>query len=1216
MTGDSMTNDNGTNDNVTGDNKWQFWIDRGGTFTDFVIRAPDGKLTTHKLLSENPERYKDAALQGIRETLGVEGDAPLPEGLVEAVKMGTTVATNALLERKGERTLLAVTRGFADQLRIGYQNRPNIFARRIELPELLYESVVEIDERLSAEGDVLIPLDETAARQSLQGAFDDGIRSVAICFMHGYRYHDHEAAVGKIARDIGFTQVSVSHEVSPLMKFVGRGDTTVVDAYVSPILRRYVDLIAAQTGDARLMFMQSNGGLADARFFQGKDSILSGPAGGIVGAAQTAHMAGFDKIIGFDMGGTSTDVAHYDGEYERAFETLVAGVRMRAPMMNIHTVAAGGGSILHFDGSRYRVGPDSAGANPGPACYRRGGPLCVTDANVMLGKIQAEFFPRVFGPKADEALDDAVVREKFAAMATEIEAATGDKRSPVEVADGFLKIAVDNMANAIKQISVQRGYDVTNYTLNCFGGAGGQHACLVADALGMTRVFVHPFAGVLSAYGMGLAEQRIIRERAVENTLSDALVAELETAIEELSVEGRREIESQGVAADEISTITKVHLRYEGTDTALIVDFAPMKDMLAAFEVAHMQQFGFIAPEKSNIVEALTVEVIGGGQGVEDAELTIDPNAVAGDPLGHADMYAAGESRQAAVYDRDDLPPGVRVDGPAVIIDPNATTVIEPGWQAEITARNHMVITRIEERPQGHAVGTEADPVMLEVFNNLFMSIAEQMGVVLQNTSYSVNIKERLDFSCAVFDDNGNLVANAPHIPVHLGSMSESVQTITRERAGTVKPGDVFVLNAPYNGGTHLPDVTVMTPVFDEADKDILFYVASRGHHAEIGGKTPGSMPADSRHIDEEGVLIDNFQLVDQGRLREKELEELFMSAPYPTRNFHHNLGDLKAQIAANEKGAQELRKMVAHFGLDVVLAYMKHVQDNAEESVRRVIESLSDGEYEYEMDFGAKVKVAITVHPETRTATIDFTGTSPQQDNNFNITHAVAVAAVLYTFRLMVDADIPLNAGCLKPLNIIVPEDCMLRPKYPAAVVAGNVETSQAITDSILGALGLMGASQGTMNNFTFGNANYQYYETICGGAGAGADFDGTDAVHTHMTNTRLTDPEILEWRFPVILDSFEIRRGSGGAGKHHGGDGVVRRVKFREQMTASMLSGHRIIPPYGMKGGAEGEVGHNYVQRADGSVTEQGGTDSTEVYDGDVYVIETPGGGGYGTP
>ncbi|MEX2453183.1 MAG: hydantoinase B/oxoprolinase family protein [Rhodospirillaceae bacterium] len=1196
--------------------KWQFWIDRGGTFTDFVIRAPDGKLSTHKLLSENPERYKDAALQGIRDTLGVAKDEPLPDGVIEAVKMGTTVATNALLERKGERTVLAVTRGFADQLRIGYQNRPNIFARRIELPELLYEAVVEIDERYTAEGEELRPVDTDAARTALEAAFDDGIRSVAICFMHGYRYHDHEAAVAAIARDIGFTQVSVSHEVSPLMKFVGRGDTTVVDAYVSPILRRYVDLIAAETGDARLMFMQSNGGLADARFFQGKDSILSGPAGGIVGAAQTARLAGFEKIIGFDMGGTSTDVAHYDGEYERAFETLVAGVRMRAPMMNIHTVAAGGGSILHFDGSRYRVGPDSAGANPGPACYRRGGPLCVTDANVMTGKIQAEFFPSVFGPDANEPLDEAVVREKFAALAKRIEDETGDRRSPVEVADGFLKIAVDNMANAIKQISVQRGYDVTEYTLNCFGGAGGQHACLVADALGMTRVFVHPFAGVLSAYGMGLAEQRLIRERAVEATLDDALVADLAKTVDELAADGRREMESQGVAPGEISHVAKVHLRYDGTDTALVVDFAPMADMVAAFEAAHMQQFGFIAPEKSNIVEALTVEAIGGGLRVDDEELALDPDAEPATPMGHAEMYAAGQTRRAPVFDRTDLAPGEKVSGPAVIADANATTVVEPGWQAEITPRNHLVMTRIEARPTAHAVGTEADPVMLEVFNNLFMSIAEQMGVVLQNTSYSVNIKERLDFSCAIFDQDGDLVANAPHIPVHLGSMSESVKTIIRERGDTVKSGDVFVLNAPYNGGTHLPDVTVMTPVFDEAGARILFYVASRGHHAEIGGKTPGSMPPDSRHIDEEGVLIDNFQLVDQGRLREKELEELFTTAPYPTRNFHHNLGDLKAQIAANEKGAQELRKMVAHFGLDVVLAYMKHVQDNAEESVRRVIERLTDGSFESEMDFGAKIKVTITVHPETRSATVDFTGTSPQQDNNFNITHAVAVAAVLYTFRLMVDSDIPLNAGCLKPLDIVVPEDCMLRPKYPAAVVAGNVETSQAITDTILGALGLMGASQGTMNNFTFGNANHQYYETICGGAGAGADFDGTDAVHTHMTNTRLTDPEILEWRFPVILESFAIRRGSGGAGKHKGGDGVIRRIRFREQVTASILSGHRRIPPYGMKGGLPGAVGKNYVVRTDGTITPQGGTDSTELQPGDIYVIETPGGGGYGTP
>ena len=1194
--------------------KWQFWIDRGGTFTDFVIRAPDGKLSTHKLLSDNPERYEDAALQGIRETIGLGDDAPLPKGVIEAIKMGTTVATNALLERNGERTLLAVTRGFADQLRIGYQNRPNIFARKIELPELLYETVIEIDERLSAEGDVLTPLDEDEARGSLQQAYDSGVRSVAICFMHGYRFHDHERIVAAIARDIGFTQVSVSHEVSPLMKFVGRVDTTVVDAYVSPILRRYVDLIASQTGDARLMFMQSNGGLADARFFQGKDSILSGPAGGIVGAAKTAQMAGYDKIIGFDMGGTSTDVAHYDGEYERAFETLVAGVRMRAPMMNIHTVAAGGGSILHFDGSRYRVGPDSAGANPGPACYRRGGPLCVTDANVMLGKVQAEFFPNVFGPNADQPLDDGIVHQKFEALAAEIETATGNKRTPVEVADGFLKIAVDNMANAIKQISVQRGYDVTDYTLNCFGGAGGQHACLVADALGMTRVFVHPFAGVLSAYGMGLAEQRIIRERAVEETLNDEMIGNLRSVVEVLSADGTQEMVSQGVEVSSVSVVAKAHLRYEGTDTALVVDFGSRTEILKRFEDLHMQQFGFIAPEKANIVEAITVEIIGGGQNIADEELDLVINSEPAIPLGHADMYAGNTSQTAPVYDRDALSPGKTVGGPAVIIDANATTVVEPGWQAEITARNHMVIVRIQERLAEHAIGTEADPVMLEVFNNLFMSIAEQMGVVLQNTSYSVNIKERLDFSCAIFDTEGQLVANAPHIPVHLGSMSESVQTIVRERGEDVKPGDVFVLNAPYNGGTDLPDVTVMTPVFDREGRDILFYVASRGHHAEIGGKTPGSMPPDSRHIDEEGVLIDNFQLVDQGRLRERELEELFTTAPYPTRNFHHNLGDLKAQIAANEKGVQELRKMVDHYGLGVVIAYMKHVQDNAEETVRRVIQNLSDGEFEYEMDFGAKVKVAITVHPETRSATVDFTGTSRQQDNNFNITHAVAVAAVLYTFRLMVDDDIPLNAGCLKPLNIIVPEDCMLRPKYPAAVVAGNVETSQAITDTILGALKLMGASQGTMNNFTFGNANYQYYETICGGAGAGADFDGTDAVHTHMTNTRLTDPEILEWRFPVILDSFSIRRGSGGKGKYRGGDGVIRRVKFREQMTASMLSGHRVVPPYGMKGGSQGRLGRNYVERVDGSVIEQGGTDSVEVYDGDVYVIETPGGGGYG--
>ena len=1195
---------------------WQFWIDRGGTFTDFVAQTPDGNLVTHKLLSENPERYEDAALQGIRDLLGLDDGAPMPTGSIDAVKMGTTVATNALLERKGERTVLLITRGFADALRIGYQNRPHLFARHIVLPELLYERVIEIDERYSADGEEMAAVDLDGARAALEAAQRDGIQSVAIVFVHGYRHHDHEIAVARLAREIGFGQVSVSHEVSPLMKLVGRGDTTVVDAYVSPILRRYVDRIRNELGDVHLLFMQSNGGLADARFFRGKDSILSGPAGGIVGAVRTSAMAGYDKIISFDMGGTSTDVAHYNGEYERAFETLVAGVRMRAPMMRIHTVAAGGGSILHFDGTRYRVGPDSAGANPGPACYRRGGPLCVTDANVMVGKIQGRFFPKVFGPNADEALDEDIVREKFAALAAEIESATGDRRTPVEAAEGFLMIAVENMAKAIKQISIQRGYDVTEYTLNCFGGAGGQHACLVADALGVTRVFVHPFAGVLSAYGMGLADLRVMRERAVEATLDDGTVGDIEKIFDEMEADGRAEMERQGGNPSRTTALRKVHLRYEGTDSPLIVDFADRAGIVAEFEEAHHQQYGFIAPEKQHIVEAVNVEVISGAAEVADSEFELGP----GDPpdsLAETETYMAGASQRTVVYDRESMRPGCRVAGPAVIIEANATTVVEPGWAAEINRYDQMILDRVEPRPGQASVGTEADPVMLEVFNNLFMSIAEQMGVVLQNTSYSVNIKERLDFSCAVFDPDGSLVANAPHIPVHLGSMGESVKTVAEQRRGTIVPGDVFMLNTPYNGGTHLPDVTVITPVFDEAGRDILFYVASRGHHAEIGGITPGSVPPTSKHIDEEGVLIDNFQLVSGGRLLEAETEKLFTTAPYPTRNFRHNLADLKAHIAGNEKGVQELRKMVAHFGLDVVHAYMQHVQDNAEECVRRVLGVLTDGSYEYEMDSGAKICVSIAVDHDRREAVIDFTGTAPQQNSNFNAPSSVCMAAVLYVFRLMIDDDIPLNAGCLKPLNVIIPKGCMLAPEYPAAVVAGNVETSQAVTNALIGALGIMAAGQGTMNNFTFGNdAGYQNYETICGGAGAGPDYDGTNAIHTHMTNTLATDPEILEWRIPVILQSFTIRHGSGGRGRHRGGDGVIRRVQFREAMTAAIVSLSRRVAPFGMAGGEPGMCGHNYVERTDGAIEELTGTDSAEMNPGDVFVIETPGGGGYGKP
>ena len=1196
--------------------RWQFWIDRGGTFTDFVAQKPDGALVTHKLLSENPERYEDAALQGIRDLLGIEAAGEIPADAIETVKMGTTVATNALLERKGDRTILLITRGFRDALRIGYQNRPLLFARHIVLPELLYERVVEIDERYSAEGEEMVPVDLDGARQALEEAKRDGIESVAIVFVHGYRHHDHEIEVARLAREVGFGQVSVSHEISPLMKLVGRGDTTVVDAYVSPILRRYVDRIRDELGETRLMFMQSNGGLADARFFRGKDSILSGPAGGIVGAVRTSAMAGYDKIVSFDMGGTSTDVAHYDGEYERSFETLVAGVRMRAPMMQIHTVAAGGGSILHFDGTRYRVGPDSAGANPGPACYRRGGPLCVTDANVMVGKIRASVFPRVFGPNADEALDEEAVRGKFAALAAEIERETGDRRTPVEVAEGFLMIAVENMAKAIKQISIQRGHDVTGYTLNCFGGAGGQHACLVADSLGISRVFIHPFAGVLSAYGMGLADLRVMRERAVEAILDDALLDDVEKILDEMEEQGRVEMARQGGDPARTYTLRKVHLRYQGTDSPLIVDFADRKAIVAEFEAAHHLQYGFIAPEKNHIVEAVTVEVIASAPDVVDPAVAMG-SAEPPSPVDEVETYMAGERHATRLYDREEMKPGCKVSGPAVIIEANATTVVEPGWAAEINRYDQMILNRVVPRPGQASVGTEVDPVMLEVFNNLFMSIAEQMGVVLQNTSYSVNIKERLDFSCAIFGPDGSLVANAPHIPVHLGSMSESVRTVSEQRAGTIVPGDVFMLNTPYNGGTHLPDVTVITPVFDEAGEHILFYVAARGHHADIGGTTPGSVPPDSKHIDEEGVLIDNFQLVSGGRLLEKETEALFTGAPYPTRNFKNNLADLKAHIAGNEKGVQELRKMVAHFGLDVVHAYMKHVQDNAEECVRRVLGVLTDGSYEYEMDSGARICVDIEVDRENREAIIDFTGTSPQQNSNFNAPSSVCMAAVLYVFRLMVDDEIPLNAGCLKPLRVIIPEGCMLAPRYPAAVVAGNVETSQAVTNALIGALGIMGAGQGTMNNFTFGdNAGYQNYETICGGAGAGPGFDGAHAVHTHMTNTRATDPEILEWRFPVVLESFTIRDGSGGAGANKGGNGIVRRVLFQAPMTAAIVSSHRRVPPFGMAGGSPGKTGHNYVERADGTVDELTGTDMTQMNAGDRFIIETPGGGGYGPP
>ena len=1195
---------------------WQFWIDRGGTFTDVVARRPDGVLVTRKLLSETVKgdgeadvRYADPAVAAIRNLLGVAEGQPIPGDRIEAVRLGTTVATNALLERQGEPTVLVITRGFRDALRIAYQNRPRLFDRQIVLPELLYSRVVEARERVAADGEVLVPLDEAGAARSLRAAYADGFRAVAVVCLHGYRFPAHEQRIGQIARGIGFTQVSLSHETSPLMKLVPRGDTTVADAYLSPILGRYVERVTDELRGVRLQFMQSSGGLTDARTFRGKDSILSGPAGGIVGMARTSAAAGFDRVIGFDMGGTSTDVSHYAGEYERQYETQVAGFRMRAPMLSIHTVAAGGGSILRFESGRYQVGPQSAGANPGPAAYRRGGPLTVTDANVMLGRIQPGYFPRVFGPGGHQPLDAGTVRDRFAALAAEI----GDGRSPEQVAAGFLEIAVANMANAIKKISVQRGYDVTEYVLATFGGAGGQHACAVADALGMTRVLIHPYAGVLSAYGMGLADVTAMRETALELPLGEQAGPDLQAALDRLDAQARAELASQGVPDERIRAVRRVHLRYDGTDTALVVPAGSPETMAKAFEEAYLRRFSFLMPDKPVTVEAVSVELIGSSEPVGHGLASRPPRRDRPARPAAARVFTGGRWARVPLHRREDLAAGAAVPGPAIIVEANATTVVEPGWTATLDIRNYLVLNRSGPAPARQAIGTGADPVRLEIFNNLFMSIAEQMGYRLQATAHSVNVKERLDFSCAIFDVEGNLIVNAPHMPVHLGSMGESVKEVIAARRGTMKPGDAYMLNDPYHGGTHLPDITVITPVFS-GDGEILFYVASRGHHAEIGGITPGSMPAFSTRIEEEGVLIRNWLLVENGSLREAQTAQMLRGAPYPSRNTGANLADLRAQIAANEKGARELRAMVGHYGLDVVRAYMGHVQDNAEESVRRVIAVLQDGCYAYELDNGSVIRVAIRVDRASRTAEIDFTGTSAQLPDNFNAPSSVAMAAVLYVFRTLVEDDIPLNSGCLQPLRVIIPPGTMLAPEYPAAVVAGNVETSQAVTGALYAALGNLAGGSGTMNNLTFGNDRHQYYETVASGSGGGDGFAGTDVVQTHMTNSRLTDPEVLEWRYPVRVLSHEIRPGSGGPGRWPGGNGARRRIRFLEPMTVTMLSGHRRVPAHGMAGGGPGALGRHWIEHPDGSATSMRGCDSITVQAGDTLVLETPGGGGFG--
>lgn len=1129
--------------------------------------------------------------------------------------MGTTLATNALLERKGEPTLLLITEGFGDLLKIGYQNRPELFALEIVKSQPLYDKVIEVDERYSAEGEELRKLNLESVTKGLETAYDDGFRSVAIVFMHGYRYTDHEKSVAEIARKIGFDQVSASHEVIPLMKIVTRGDTTTADAYLTPVLKSYLQVMDSELGDKKLMLMQSNGGVAYAKSVAVKDSILSGPAAGVVGAVKICADAGFHKIISFDMGGTSTDVALFDGEFEHSEITEVSGIRIRAPMISLRAVAAGGGSIIKFENERYQVGPESAGADPGPACYRKGGPLTITDCNLLLGRLHPEHFPKIFGPAGDQPLDKNTVNAQFSDLTSRINRETSSSKTREQVAEGFLRIAVENMANAIKKISVQKGYDLTDYILCSFGAAGGQHACMVADILGIKTIIIHPHAGVLSAYGIGLADHKIVEEHTIEEDLTPEEVTRIDSLFKALSASGKKELLKQGALEENLEVYRSVNLRYDGTDTALPVPFGEIDEMLTGFEEAHRHRFGFIFKGKPISIESVFIATTC-RTNISDVNYTESITGHELIPETTVKVFLQKSWHKIPLFYRERTQQGDKINGPAIVVEKYGTNILEPGWSAEINELNHLIFKRSVSADASVPVDTEADPMLLEIFNNLFISIAEQMGYTLQSTAHSVNIKERLDFSCAIFDSGGSLVANAPHIPVHLGSMSETVQAIISSRGEDLRPGEVIAHNAPYNGGTHLPDITVVTPVFDERENEILFYVASRGHHTDVGGITPGSIPPNSSTIEEEGILIENFTLVKDGRLRISEFSNLLTSGIYPARNPLQNLSDAKAQIAANEKGLRELLKMVRQFGLEVVKAYMQHVQDNAESSVKRLLGVLKEGSFNYEMDNGSVICVRISIDRDSRTACIDFSGTSGQSPDNFNAPVSVCKAAVLYVLRTLIDVEIPLNDGCLKPIELVIPEGCMLNPEYPAAVVAGNVETSQYIVDALFGALGIMAASQGTMNNFTFGSSRHQYYETICGGSGAGPGFNGADAVHTHMTNTRLTDPEVFEWRFPVLLENFSIRKGSGGEGVFKGGDGVIRKIRFRERVNASIVSGHRLVPPYGMKGGSPGVTGRNRMEREDGSQVELPGCTSIELDEGEAVIIETPGGGGYGAP
>jgi 5-oxoprolinase (ATP-hydrolysing) len=1191
------------------DSGWRIWIDRGGTFTDVVARRPDGTFRVVKLLSENPERYTDAALAGVWMALGLEADAALPAGLVADVRIGTTIATNALLERKGAATLLVVNVGFGDLLRIGHQARPRLFDLAIRKPEPLYTEVAEVSARIDVEGRQLAPLDEVEVRRLFAGARARGMEACAIALIHAWKFPEQEGRLAELAREAGFAQISTSSGASPLTGLVARAQTTVADAYLSPVLRAYVSRVGQDLRETKLSFMQSNGGLASAELFSGKDAVLSGPAGGVVGAAKAGEAAGFANIIGFDMGGTSTDVSLYAGKFERTFETEIAGASLRTPMMAVHTVAAGGGSILAFDGARMRVGPESAGADPGPAGYRRGGPATVTDANILLGRIQPEHFPAIFGPNGDEPLDESAVIDRFAWLAAEIIRPGGAMPTPHDVAEGFLRIAVSNMAQAIKQVSMEKGRDPAGFALQAFGGAAGQVACLVADELGMETVLLHPFAGVLSAYGIGLAEQTQIRRQALERALDEHAAAEAAAVLERLAGEAAARLGSDGGTR----RVLTAELRYAGADAPLAVPFGSIDEMRAAFDAAHRARYGFSTPQRALVLESVTAEVTQ----PEEANVLPPAPASAGEApkqLDWAPVWIGGRTRAAAVYRRETLRVDDTIDGPALIIEAISTIVVDPGWRARMGADGTLVLTRAEPLRAQAKDSTEADPVRLELFSSLFMALADRMGAVLRNTSTSVNIRERLDFSCALFDAEGNLIANAPHVPVHLGAMGESVRTVLRSRGPTLRPGDMIALNNPFNGGTHLPDVTLIAPVFDAAGRELRFFVGNRGHHADIGGATPGSTPPFSRTLEEEGVVLDDVLAVSGGEFREAELRRLLGGAKWPARNPDANISDLRAQIAANRAGMMEAEALVAAHGWPVVSAYMRHVMTNAEESVRAVIGRLKDGAFDYPMDDGSLLRVAVTVDHGTRSARIDFTGTSAQRPGNFNAPPAVTRAAVLYVFRCLVASDLPLNEGCMVPLEIVVPEGTFLSPAPGSAVVAGNTEVSQAVVNALLGALGAGAASQGTMNNLLIGSERFQYYETICGGAGAGPGFAGADAVHTHMTNTRITDPEELELRYPMRLEAFSVRRGSGGDGAQTGGDGAVRKIRLLAPATVSVVSSRRDVAPFGLDGGGDGAAGEQHVERVDGRIEPIAGVSQSELQPGDAIVIGTPGGGGYG--